>query len=50
VVEWFDRDKDVPIRFAEVPKAVRWFLYLALLSVIFYRGYFSGREFIYFQF
>ncbi len=49
-IEWIDRDKDVPLRFEKWPKSTRWALYLVLLAVIYYRGYFGERDFIYFQF
>lgn len=50
VVEWVDRDRDVPLKFDRFPRALRWAIYLLILSVIFYRGYFGERDFIYFQF
>lgn len=50
VVEWVDRDRDVPLKFDRFPRALRWAIYLLILSVIFYRGYFGDRDFIYFQF
>jgi len=50
LVEWMDRDRDVPLKLERVPRSMRWAAYSLLLAVIYYRGYFGERDFIYFQF
>jgi alginate O-acetyltransferase complex protein AlgI len=50
LVEWMDRDRNVPIKLERVPQAVRWATYSLLVALIYYRGYFGERDFIYFQF
>ncbi|WP_309385945.1 MBOAT family O-acyltransferase [Cerasicoccus frondis] len=49
-VEWPDRNATIPLRFPAWRRWQRWVLYLVLVCVIYYCGYFGETEFIYFQF
>jgi alginate O-acetyltransferase complex protein AlgI len=51
VIEWFNRSKAYPMQNWKFPTAVRWSIYLLLITLIFYKQINNEvKEFIYFQF
>lgn len=50
MLDWFHRNEDVPLRWENLAQPLRWGGYLALVGLVYYRGYFDGQSFIYFQF
>jgi hypothetical protein len=48
--EWFNFKKQHPLEISNLPKAVRWIVYLVLINSIIIFGQFGYNEFIYFQF
>lgn len=50
VCEWPQREKQHALQIGALVPAVRWFIYCALIVVLFVFGYFGETTFIYFQF
>jgi alginate O-acetyltransferase complex protein AlgI len=49
-IEWLLRKPTATVTFNNLPKPIRWSVYIFLGAVIFFKGQFGDQQFIYFQF
>lgn len=50
IIEWIQREKEHVFEFSQLPRAIRWLIYVATIYTIIYIGKYDNQAFIYFQF